>query len=118
VKREEKFFLDDILENIVDINNFSKGLTKSELEKDKLKKKAIVRSLEIIGEAVKNISNKTRESYAEVEWKKISGTRDIFIHAYFDIDMDILWRVIQDKLPLLKNQIEQIKKDLEEKSED
>ena len=113
MKRDEKFFLDDILENIEDIAVFSKSLTKNELDKNKLRKKAIIRSLEIIGEAVKNLSKKTREDNPNVEWKKITGTRDIFIHAYFDIDIDILWRVIKDKLPILKKQIEKIKKDLE-----
>ena|SRR3989344_1745098 len=113
MKRDEKLFLDDILENIEDIDVFSKSLTKTELDRNKLRKKAIIRSLEVIGEAVKNLSKKTREDNPNVEWKKITGTRDIFIHAYFDIDIDILWRVIKDKLPILKKQIEKIKKDLE-----
>ncbi|MBS3140479.1 DUF86 domain-containing protein [Candidatus Woesearchaeota archaeon] len=113
MKRDENLFLGDILENIEDIEVFCKSLTKPELEKNKLRKKAIIRSLEIIGEAVKNLSRKTREENPDVEWRKITGTRDIFIHAYFDIDIDILWRVIKDKLPVLKKQIERIKKDLE-----
>ena len=114
MKRDEKLFLDDIIENIEDIEQFSKGLNKEQLERNKLRKKAIARSLEIIGEAVKNISQKTKDKYPDVEWKKIAGTRDIFIHAYFDIDMDILWRVIKDKLGPLKKQIRQIKENVEE----
>ncbi len=114
MKRDEMLFLDDILENINDLERFSKGLTKESLEKNKLRKNAITRSLEIIGEAVKNISPQTKERYPEIEWKHIAGTRDIFIHAYFDIDLDIVWRVIKDKLPILKKQIQKIKEDLKQ----
>ncbi len=116
MKRDEVLFLDDILENIDDIETFSKGLTKEELFANTLKLKAIERCLEIIGEAVKNVSLKTKDQYPEVEWKKIGGTRDIFIHAYFKIDGDIVWRVIKERLPILKKQIQQIKNEGEDES--
>ena len=85
MKRKEILFLQDILSNIDDVEKFSKGLIKEQLEKNNLKQKAIVRSLEIIGEAAKNISEQTRRKYPEVEWRNITGARDIFIHAYFTI---------------------------------
>ncbi len=112
MKREESFFLDDILENIEDIEKFSRNQTKEKLAKSSLRLKAIVRSLEIIGEAAKNISPGIKKKYPEVEWKKMAGARDIFIHAYFKIEIDIIWRVIKDKLPDLKKQIQQIKREL------
>ena len=106
MKRSLTLFLNDILENINYIEQFSKGLTKAGLEKNKLKENALVRCLEVIGEAVKNIPDSFREKYPGVEWKKIAGFRDIIIHAYFRVDLDITWTVIKNDIPKLKKQIE------------
>ena len=114
MKRSLILFLSDILENINYVEQFSKGLTKSGLEKNKLKEKALVRCLEVIGEATKNSPDSFREKHPEVEWKKVAGFRDILIHAYFQVDLDITWEVIKNDLPVLKKQILKIKKDLEE----
>lgn len=113
--RDELFLLRDIVENIDDIEQFSQGLSREALEKSRLKLKAIVRSLEIIGEAAKNVSSSTKTLHPEVEWKRICGARDVFIHSYFDIDIEIVWRVIKDKLPGLKRQIQSIIKEMEAK---
>ncbi len=113
MKREIGLFIQDILENIIDIESFSKGLSKEKIIEDKLKQKAIIRSLEIIGGAVKNIPNSFRKKYPNVEWSKIAGMRDIIIHGYFRVDLDSVWNVIKRDLPKLKKQIEKIKKELE-----
>jgi len=76
--------------------------------KDKNLRDATVRRLEIIGEEVKNIPDYFRKKYIDIEWKKIAGTKDIMIHAYFNVDLDIVWKIVKDDLPLLKRQIEQI----------
>jgi uncharacterized protein with HEPN domain len=78
MKRDINLFIQDILENIKDIESFSKGLTIKEFESNKLKQNAIMRSLEVIGEAVKNIPDKFREKYPNIPWKKIAGFRDKF----------------------------------------
>ncbi|MBM4324677.1 MAG: DUF86 domain-containing protein [Deltaproteobacteria bacterium] len=69
---------------------------------------AVVRNLEIIGEAIKKLPEDIRLKYPEVEWKKIAGLRDILIHEYFGVDHEIIWDIIQNKLPLLKEQIRQM----------
>jgi uncharacterized protein with HEPN domain len=112
MKRDIGLFIQDILENIKDIESFSKGTSKESFMNDKLKQKAIIRSLEIIGEAVKNITNSFREKYLDVEWTKIAGMRDIIIHGYFRVDLDAVWNVIKKDLPKLKKQIEKIKREL------
>ena len=109
--RQESLFLNDILENIKDIEDFSKNFTKKEFESDRLRQKAIIKSLEIIGEAAKNVSEKTKKKYPRTEWKNIIGTRDRITHAYFGVDYNIIWDIIKKDLPILKKQIEAIKKD-------
>ena len=70
--------------------------------------RAIIRSLEIIGEAAKKISEEFRYNHAEIEWKKLAGTRDKLIHDYFGIDYDIVWNIIQSKLPSLQYAVNDI----------
>ena len=72
--------------------------------------RAASRSLEIIGKASKNISTEFRKTHKRIEWKKIAGLRDKIIHFYFGVDWEIVWNVIQEKLPELKNNIEEILK--------
>jgi uncharacterized protein with HEPN domain len=76
--------------------------------KDEVLMRAVVRSLEIIGEAVKNVPIEINEKYPDVEWRKIAATRDVIIHRYFGIDYETIWDIIINKLPTLKIQIEAI----------
>ena len=64
-----------------------------------------ISNLEIIGEAVKRLPGNLRNKYPDIEWKKIAGLRDILIHAYFGIDVEIVWDIVQNKLPEFKEQI-------------
>lgn len=116
--RKQSLFLSDILENIMDIEEFSKDLTREQLNTNRLKQKAIIKSLEIIGEAVKNVSEEIKKDYPEVVWKEIAGTRDRITHAYFDVDLNIVWDIIKKDLPDLKEKIMKIKKDLDLKEAD
>lgn len=75
-------------------------------------KDANIRRLEIIGEAVKNISKKLREKYKEIEWNKIAGTRDKVIHNYFGVNLEIVWTIIKEDLPDLKKKVEKILKSI------
>ena len=112
IEKSDLIFIEHILESISAIAEFSKGITKEALLKERLKQSAIIREIEVLGEAVKNISEKTKKKYAEVRWKEIAGTRDILIHNYFGIDIEIIWNIVNLDIPKLKPRIEKIKDDL------
>ncbi|MCK5149823.1 DUF86 domain-containing protein [Candidatus Pacearchaeota archaeon] len=113
--KEEKVFLQHILESIENVEKFSRGLTKKGLIKSRLKQSAIIREIEIIGEATKNLSIGFTNKFPYVEWNKIAGMRDKLIHNYFGVDLDKIWGVIKKDLSLLKKEIKNILKDLNEK---
>ena len=68
----------------------------------------VIRNLEIIGEAVKNLPDDIKKHYPEVEWRKIAGLRDILIHAYFGVDLEIIWDIVKNKVPELKEMVRKI----------
>lgn len=101
-------FIKHILENIDRIEKFSKDITKEEFSKNEEKQYAIVRAIEIIGEAVKNLSPSFKQNHKEIEWTKIAGTRDIIIHRYFGLDKNLIWQIIEENLPILKNKLKKL----------
>src|SRR3989338_9834994 len=105
MKRDIGLFIGDILDNIGDIESFSKGLTEEEFMHNKLKQNAIIRSLEIIGEAVKNVPDSFKEKHSEIPWRKIAEFRDILSHSYFGVSLERVWNVVEKELPELKEAI-------------
>ncbi|MEA1870040.1 MAG: DUF86 domain-containing protein [Euryarchaeota archaeon] len=102
---ENEAFLRHILDEIEFLANQCAELQFQELMEDEVLKRACVRSLEVIGEATKNLPEEFKEKYPMVEWKKIAGLRDKLIHHYFGINWDIVWDVIENKLPDLEKEI-------------
>jgi len=102
---KNEMFLRHILDEIEFLIEQCEGLPFQDLMDDDILKRACVRSLEVIGEAVKNLSEDFKEEYPELEWKKIAGIRDKLIHHYFGVDWDIVWDVIQNKLPDMEKKI-------------
>ncbi len=94
-------YLQDIAESCEKILRFTEGLTQSDLVQDEKTYDAVVRNLEIIGEAAKHISDELRKKLPDIEWRKTAGLRDMLAHAYFGIDNDILWDVVKNKVPQL-----------------
>ena len=108
-------YIEHILEAIRDIENSIKKSSFEDFENSKDSKDACIRRLEIIGEAVKNISQETKNKYPKIEWKQIAGTRDRIIHAYFNVDLDIVWNILTHGLPTLKKEMLLIEKELKVK---
>jgi uncharacterized protein with HEPN domain len=105
-------FLNHVLDSIRLIESYSTGLTKDEFERTAEKQDAIVRRLEVIGEAVKNLPPELRARYPQVPWRQIAGTRDKLIHQYFSIDLDLTWQIVQSDLPVLGREITRILADI------
>lgn len=85
---------------------FMQGRAKSDLESDEQLSLAVVRLLEILGEAAKNVSEDLRKDYPDIPWRHIAGTRDRLIHGYFDVDLEIVRQIISTDLPVLAAQLE------------
>lgn len=105
MSRDEIMYLQDIAESCEKVLRFTTDLTLSELIQDEKTYDAVVRNLEIIGEAAKHISQDIRKQLLGIEWRKIAGMRDMLAHAYFGIDNDILWDVVQNKVPDLAESV-------------
>lgn len=114
--KDSLIFIKHVLESIRLIESFSKPLTKEKLAKNELRQSAILRELEVVGEAVKNLPEEFTNKYPNVEWKKIAGLRDKLIHHYFGVDLNIVWEVIEKDLPSLKKKLEEILSKEEQKN--
>ncbi len=95
-------YIVDILSSIQDIEEFVKGMDFDEFVKDRKTINAVIRSLEVMGEAVKKIPDEIRERYPEIPWKYIAGMRDKLIHEYHGVDLEIVWEVIKSEIPPIK----------------
>lgn len=112
-KRGDKEFIKDIKEAIERISNYTREMDYDMFLLDSKTQDAVVRNIEIIGEATKNLSNDFKKKHKDIDWKNIAGMRDKIIHFYFGVKWDIVWSVIKDKIPKFKSQIENILKEME-----
>jgi len=117
-QRNERLFIDDINDSIRAIESFVEGLSQEDFKKDRKTFSATIRELEIIGEAVNNISDELKQKYLHVLWQEIRSFRNKIVHEYFGVDIRIVWDIITNELPILKRQIERIQIDLEAKAPD
>jgi len=108
LKKKDIVYIKHIRDAIDLILDYTKELNKTSFSSKEVVQDAVIRRIQVIGEAVKNVSTIFREKYTEIPWKKISGMRDKIIHGYFNVDIDIVWKVIVKDIPILKKNIEEI----------
>jgi uncharacterized protein with HEPN domain len=106
--RDSEVYLEDILEAAAKIKSYVAAFSFESFQADAKTVDAVLRNLEVIGEAIKQLPASLRAGHPEVEWKKVAGLRDILIHNYFGIDVEIVWDVIQNKLPDLEAKVTRI----------
>ena len=114
MKKNVKIFLEHILEAINLIEEYVRDKNRSDFLKSIQLQDSVVRRIEIIGEAVKNIPAEFKNSHKDIPWKEITGMRDILIHQYFGIDLDLTWEVIKVDLPNLKKSILSLTNEIKE----
>lgn len=111
-KRDVRLFVQDMLEAIDKIERYTSGLSFEQFEANNLVADAVVRNLEVIGEAVRHIPPNLLGRYPGVNWTRVVGFRNIVIHAYFDVDLQIVWTIATEGLPSLRVVLQQLVHDL------
>lgn len=97
-----------MLDAINDIVDFSENKNRIDLENDKMLSYSLIHLLELIGEAANGISSEFQNNYSSIPWKAIIGMRNRLIHGYFDIDLDIVWKTVNEDIPKLKKEVEKV----------
>lgn len=108
MKKDQKVFLRHIIESIEYIEENVGEATEEEFRRNVPMQDAAIRRLQVIGEAVKNLSHEYREEHGEIEWRNASGMRDVIVHEYFSIDLKLVWNVIKNELPKFKQALEKL----------
>lgn len=112
--RDELLYLRHVLDAINIIEEYLHGVDEAHFKATRLLQDGTIRQIEIIGEAVKNLSKDIRKSYPEIPWQDIAGMRDRLIHGYFGVDIEEVWETAKQDLPILKDQVKSILKDFGE----
>ncbi|HEX2965851.1 MAG TPA: DUF86 domain-containing protein [Syntrophorhabdaceae bacterium] len=107
-KRNDKELLEDMLQCARRINSYIEKMTYDDFLIDHKTQDAVVRNIEIIGEAVKLLSDDIKRNYSGIAWKEIAGTRDKLIHDYFGINIDVVWNIAKEDLPTFVEELEKI----------
>ncbi len=110
-KRDFGDYLQDILTSVREINEFTDGMNYDEFTEDKKTVNAVIRSLEVLGEAAKKIPHEIRLKHPDVPWRRMAGMRDKLIHEYFGVDLEKVWLVIKEELHSVAPLIQQILKE-------
>lgn len=113
MRRSVKLYINDIIEYMERAESYINSLSFEEFLKDEKTCDAVIRCIEVIGEAAKKIPDELRNSYSSVPWRDMAGMRDKIIHSYFTVDFETVWLVVKEEIPRLKPMIKKISEDLE-----
>ncbi len=113
-ERNDIDLIRDIAESVARISLYTLNMEYEEFRKDKKTQDAVIRNIEIMGEATKKLSEDMRKDYPNIPWKNIAGTRDKLIHNYFGVNIDIIWSIVQIEIPSLLPKIERIYQNVNE----
>ena len=115
MKREIGDYIQDILEAMVNATKFIENISYEEFAQDTKTVYALLRAIEVIGEATKNIPAKIRKEYPEIPWKDMAGMRDKVIHEYFGVKIERVWLTVKDDIPRIKPLIKKVFEELEDR---
>lgn len=107
-RRPVRMLLEDILQRIRRVARFVRGMEREEFLADEKTCDSVVRNLEVIGEAAGRLPAEFRGSHPEVPWRRIIGLRNRVVHAYFDVDLELVWQIVQHELPELEGTLGRI----------
>jgi uncharacterized protein with HEPN domain len=109
--RSSLLYINDIIDSAEAIFSYTKGVDFSDFLRDRMRYSAVIREFEIIGEAVAKLPDDIKTKYPDVHWQDIKDFRNMLIHEYFGIDLEIVWNVVKEDLPTLYNTIKQVKEE-------
>jgi uncharacterized protein with HEPN domain len=107
MRRDDRVRLRHMLDSAREAMLFAQGRTQDDLNRDRMLVLSLVKAIEIVGEAARQVSEETRTAYPQIPWVDIVGMRNRLVHVYFDINLEILWQTIQNDLPFLISVLEE-----------